>query len=48
MVIVVNPRNKTITVRRSRSDVKVLSENDVLDGAEVVPGWKLPLLELFA
>jgi Uma2 family endonuclease len=47
MVVVVNPRRRAATVYRSRSDIVLLAENDVLDGGEVVPGWKLPLGELF-
>ena len=47
MVVVVNPRRRTATVYRSPSDFVRLTENDVLDGGDVVPGWKLPLRELF-
>jgi Uma2 family endonuclease len=47
MVVVVNPRRRAATVYRSRSDIVLLTENDVLDGGEVVPGWSLPLREVF-
>jgi Uma2 family endonuclease len=47
MVIVVNPRKRTATVYRSRSDITVLTEADELDGGDVVPGWRLPVRELF-
>ncbi len=47
MVIVVNPRKRTATVYRSRSDIAVLTESDELEGADVVPGWRLPVRELF-
>lgn len=47
MVVVVNPRNKTVAVRRSVSEITILEEGDTLDGAEVVPGWSLPLSEVF-
>ncbi|HEX2205050.1 MAG TPA: Uma2 family endonuclease [Longimicrobium sp.] len=47
MVVVVDPRRRASTVYRSRSDVVLLTENDVLDGDDVVPGWTLPLRELF-
>lgn len=47
MVIVVNPRRKTVTVHRSLSEVSVLIENDELDGADVVPGWKVAIKDLF-
>ncbi|MDP9349630.1 MAG: Uma2 family endonuclease [Gemmatimonadota bacterium] len=48
MVVVVNPRKRTATVYRSRSDIVVLTEEDVLDGGEVVPGWRLPVGQIFA
>lgn len=48
MVVVVNPRKRTATVYRSRSDIVVLTEGDELDGGDVVPGWRLPVRELFA
>lgn len=47
IVVVVNPRNKTVSVRRSQSEIKVLGENDKLDGGEVVPGWNLPIRDVF-
>lgn len=48
MVVVVNPDRRGATAHRSLRDVLILSENDVLDGGDVVPGCKLPLRELFA
>lgn len=47
MVIVVNPARRAATVYRSRDDIVLLTENDVLDGGDVVPGWRLPLSDLF-
>jgi Uma2 family endonuclease len=47
MVIVVNPRQEAATVYRSRHDIAVLTEEDTLDGGDVVPGWSLPVQELF-
>jgi Uma2 family endonuclease len=47
MVMVVDPDRRTVTVYRSLQDIHVLSEEDVIDGADVVPGWTLPLRELF-
>ena len=47
MVVVVNPRRRTVTVYRSLSDIVILTENDILDGRDVVPGWTLPLEQLF-
>ncbi len=48
MVVVVNPRQRTVTLYRSRADIVILTRNDVLDGQDVVPGWSLPIQELFA
>ena len=47
MVIVVNPRRRSVRVHRSLSDVIDLTQGDVIDGADVVPGWTLPLSEIF-
>lgn len=48
MVIVVDPPSHTVTVHRSRTARLDLTEADVLDGEDVVPGWKLPVREIFA
>ncbi len=48
MVIVVNPRRRSVNVHHAINDVRVLIENDVLDGGDVVPGWTLPVRDIFA
>jgi Uma2 family endonuclease len=48
MVVVVNPRKRTATVYRSSTDITALAEDAVLDAGDVVPGFKLPLREVFA
>ncbi len=48
MVLVVDPKQRTVTVYRSREDIRILSGGDAIDGADVVPGWSLPVAELFA
>ena len=48
MVAVVNPRQRTVTIYRSRTDIVILTQNDILDCKDVVPGWSLPIQELFA
>lgn len=48
LVVVVDPPQRSITVYRSRTDVAVLTEDDVLDGGDVVPGWRLPVRDVFA
>jgi Uma2 family endonuclease len=46
-VIVVNPRKRAVTVYRSLTDIKILMENDTLEGAEVLPGWRMPVKDIF-
>jgi Uma2 family endonuclease len=48
MVIVVMPRRRSVAVYRSLSDIVVLTENESLDGGDVVPGWTMPIMDLFA
>lgn len=48
MVIVVNPRRRSLTVYRSMVDVHHLSSDDRLDGEDVVPGWSVAVRDLFA
>jgi hypothetical protein len=48
MVLVADAEQRTVTVFRSRDDIRILTEEDTIDGADVVPGWKLLLVELFA
>ncbi len=47
MVLVVNPQGKTATVRFSEREARILSEREILDGGEVVPGWTLPVVDVF-
>jgi Uma2 family endonuclease len=47
MVILLNPRRRTATVYRSRSEVTVLGEADELTGGDVVPGFACRVAELF-
>jgi Uma2 family endonuclease len=47
MVIVMNPRKRTVTVYRSLTEIVVLTENDTLDGGDVVPGWSVKVRDLF-
>jgi len=46
MVIVIDPRNETASVHTAGSITR-LSIDDALDGGDVVPGWRLPLRDLF-
>jgi len=47
MVWVVSPKLSTVTVYRSLTEVLMLTEKDVLDGAEIVPGFSLGVTEIF-
>jgi Uma2 family endonuclease len=50
MVLVADPERRTVTVYRSREDIRILKADagDTVDGADVVPGWRLPVAEIFA
>jgi len=48
MVLVVNPRRRTVAVHRPGQPVRVLGEDEALDGEDVVPGWTLAVREIFA
>jgi Uma2 family endonuclease len=47
IVVVVDPQRCTVAVHRSGRAPTVLTEADVLDGEDVVPGWSLPVRALF-
>lgn len=47
MVVVVNPRNRTVQAHTPEG-VTELTEADTLDGGDVVPGWELPVADIFA
>ena len=44
---VVHPAQSVIHVRRSPTQIQVLTTADVLEGDAVLPGFRLPLAELF-
>ncbi len=48
LVWIVNPKSQTVTVYRSLTDIDVLTETDTLEGGEVVPGFQIPVAEIFA
>ena len=47
MVWVVNPTGKNIAVHRSKTDIKVLTENDQLTGQDVLPGFTCRVGDIF-
>ena len=46
-VIVVDPRRRTVKVHRSATDAVVLSEADMLAVGDIVPGWQMPVRDIF-
>ncbi len=47
MVIVVRPPERLVEVHRPNAPPLILHEGDQLDGAEVVPGFSVPVARLF-
>ncbi len=35
------------TIYRGFDDIRILTEGDTIDGGDVVPGWQLPLADVF-
>ena len=52
MVIVVNPRNRTVRVHSPaalrQAQETELTEADTLDGGDVVAGWSMPVADIFS
>jgi Uma2 family endonuclease len=46
-VWVVDPQNKTVTVYRSRREVAVFTLEDTLTADDLLPGFSLPVAEIF-
>jgi len=46
-VWLVDPRERRVIVRYANRPSRVLTDRDILDGEDVVPGFALPLAELF-
>ena len=47
MVVVADPRRRVATVHRPGRESVTLAEGEVLDGDDVVPGWRLVVGDLF-
>lgn len=47
MVLVVEPRPKTVTIHRPGQAALVRQEDDVLDCGDVLPGFRVPVAEIF-
>lgn len=48
MVIVADPSNRVVKVHRGPTEVATLTEDDEIEGADVVPGWRMSVRSLFA
>lgn len=47
MVLVVEPRSKSITVHTPGKPPQVLSKDDVVEGGDVLPGFRVPVADIF-
>lgn len=47
MVVIVDPAKKSASVHRSMTETRRLTIDGVIDGEDVVPGWRLEMRELF-
>ncbi|MGI8475803.1 MAG: Uma2 family endonuclease, partial [Thermomicrobiales bacterium] len=48
LVWLVRPRQRTVTVFSPDRPELVLASTDILDGADMLPGFSLPLAKLFS
>ena len=48
IVIVVNPRNRTVQVHLQQRAMVTLMEADTIDGGDVLPGWRMRVADVFA
>ena len=47
MVVVADPRRRVATVHRPGREPATLAEGEVLDGDDVVPGWRMAVDDIF-
>lgn len=47
MVIVADGSNRVVRVHRSLTEVTTFTDDDEIDGADVVPGWRMSVRRLF-
>lgn len=47
LVWVVRPRRRQVTVHTPDGLIRILGEEDVLDGGDVLPGFSLPVVDVF-
>ena len=47
LVWVVEPRGRTVTVYRSREEIRILTSEQEIDAGEVLPGFRTRVSEFF-
>jgi Uma2 family endonuclease len=47
LVWVFRPRPRTVTIHRPGAEPRVLGEGDILDGEDILPGFTLPVADVF-
>lgn len=47
LVWIINPKRRTVTVHQANAEPATLAESDMLDGADVVPGFQYSVARLF-
>ena len=47
LVILVDPRRRSVTLHASGQAPVTLTDQDTLDGSPVVPGWQTPIRDIF-
>ena len=48
LVWVVDPRRRTVTIHSPEREARILNSGSALDGEDVLPGFRMPLSELFS
>ena len=48
LVWVLIPKTRTVRVYRSPTDLTILTDQDELDGGDVLPGFRLPVARIFS
>ena len=48
LVVLVNPRHRTVTRRSPGEGPVILTEGDILEGGAVIPGWQMAVADIFA
>ena len=47
LVIVINAHNKSLMVHHSLMQAQMITIGDTLDGGDVLPGWSIPVADIF-